>query len=87
MDPLSVIANDTLTVIGRAVDDATAPIRPALTEMTDVATISVGNITRSISDGIAALQAVCGPTGLMALVIMCGGFLALAIGSVVARNA
>lgn len=87
MDPLSVIANDTLAAIGRGVDDAIAPIRPALTDLTDVAMISVSNITRSVSDGIAALQAVCGPTGLMALVIMCGGFVALAVGSLVARNA
>ena len=81
MDPASVIVADT---IGRLADSANkllGAFSPAAEEAALAVSGAVGPVVEGCVAGITAVQNACGPNIFFALLLFCGAFAALAIGS------
>ncbi len=86
MDPIAVIVNDSIAHVQQAVEVWAAPVMPAV----DDALRALGEIVMptfdAVAGGVVALQELTGPQMFTAIVLVCGAFPLLALGSGVAHR-
>lgn len=86
MDPISVIAADSVSHLQQAAADLIAPATPFVDEVVRVVGATVMPVIHAAVAGVAAVENFTGPQMFTTILLVCGGFLALALGSAVTHR-